>query len=375
LLKKESNQTRYSLLPEDFRDYLLANNFDISVVADKQGYPKLSSQVTKLLYLLADYVSKPPPEKIKVDIRPDPLPKENDINCNDGYFRGTRSKPAHIIDVILFGYELDLLEIRLFELYEVVDEIVIWEGGFSQRGDRKPLLFSRNMERFERFSDKIIHIVQDDSDIPHMANPRKENLKPGGNWGNEGRMRDHAIEGYIKYKGGETKVPENHLLITGDLDEIPPAAGIQAFKYCKSPGPTAAFYTTMYRFDLEHITPMKDWNGYWSQPMVTKIGLSYRHSRDHIVPYSLYPGAHLNRCLPPAAISFKSLCLAEDGSVPKNGDIMAEYHNRRCHWLKNAKKPAQWPYPQYVPWFAKVNPERFPYLFPSRHTEFDLKCQ
>lgn len=53
------------------------------------------------------------------------------------------------------------------------------------------------------------------------------------------------MEGYIKFKGGKENVPKDHLLITGDLDEIPSAESIQAFKHCKMPGKTAAFYTTM----------------------------------------------------------------------------------------------------------------------------------
>jgi len=376
-LEKGSSNTTFNTgrsmsksgLPDNFVDHLRANNFNIEEFADENGYPKYSSQVTQMLYLLADYISKPPPAQIKVDERPIPLAAPN---CNDGYFKGKRDKPAYIVDVILFGYELDLLEIRLYELDEVVDQFVIWESGFNQRGDRKPLLFSRNWSRFARFSQKIVHIVQDDSDIPKMHNPRKEKLKPGDNWSNEARMRHHAVEGWVKYLGGESNIPSNHLLITGDLDEMPSGAAIQAFKYCNNAGLTAAFYTTMWRMDLEHLTPMKDWSGYWSQPMITKFGKGYRHSRDHMVPFRLYPGAHMNRCLPPAAIAFKALCLAEDGKVAPNGDIMALYLSRRCRWLGGRKSidPKDWKKPQYVPWFAKANPDRFPYLYPSKYPEY-----
>jgi len=176
----------------------------------------------------------------------------------------------------------------------------------------------------------------------------------------------------VKYLGGKSNIPSNHLLITGDLDEIPSGAAIQAFKYCNNPGLTAAFYTTMWRMDLEHIAPMRDWEGYWSQPTITKFGMKLRNSRDHRVPYRLYPGAHMNRCLPPAALAFKALCLAEDGKFPLNGDIMAFYLSRRCRWLHREKtlKPKLWRKPQYIPWFAEANPDRFPYLYPSRYPEY-----
>lgn len=368
-----SSGSSSGVYPLNFHDYLVANEFDIKGFAKKDGYPRLSSEVTKVLYLLADYVSIPPPEEVKVDIRPEPLPRVDDINCNDGYFRGRRSKPAPIIDVIFFGYELDLLEIRLFELEEVVDEFVIWEGGFNQRGDRKPLLFSQNWERYSRFAHKIIHIVQDDSDIPNIKG-HKENLKSGNNWSNERRMRFHAIEGYIKFKGGEENIPSDHLLISGDLDEIPSATSIQAFKYCNKPGKTAAFYTTMWRIDLEHIAVMSDYNGYWSQPMISQIGLGYRWIQQNRVPWKNYRGAHMNRCLPPAALAFKELCLAEEGRVPSTWDLHHEYLIKRCQWLvtRKAIHASKWAKPKYIPWFAVANPGRFPYLFPSQCPKFDL---
>lgn len=360
--------------PADFRDYLAVNKFDVEGFANKKGYPTLSSEVTKVLYLLADYVSIPPPVEIKVDTRPKPLPPVREINCDDGYFKGNRPTPAHIIDVILFGYELDLLEIRLFELAEVVDEFIIWEGAFNQRGDRKPLIFNRNWERFSNlpFSHKIIHIIQDDSDILNVNH--KEELSNGPNFSNEARKRFHAIDGYTKFKGGEDNIPSDHLLITGDLDEIPSAESIQAFKYCKKPGETASFYTTMWRFDLEHIVVMPDYHGYWSQPMITKIGLSYRHSRKHIVPYDKYRGAHMNRCLPPAQLVFKDLCMSGGGMEPFTWELHQEYLLQRCHWFEHKKPPtapSKWHKPKYLPWFAVANPDRFPYLFPSRHPEFD----
>jgi len=168
------------MYPSDFREYLAENKFDIEGFVEVDGFPKLSSEVTKVLYLLGDYISIPPLVEIKVDSRPVPLPRVDMIDCSDGYFNGRRSKPAHIVDIILFAYELDLLEIRLFELDDVVDEFVIMESGFSNRIDRKPILFRRNWLRYSRFAHKIIHIVQDDTDLP-STKVREEKLKSGSN--------------------------------------------------------------------------------------------------------------------------------------------------------------------------------------------------
>ena len=50
-----------------------------------------------------------------------------------------RAQPATIIDFVPFGYDVDLLEIRLLENYDAVDVFVIYETMFTQRGIRKPL--------------------------------------------------------------------------------------------------------------------------------------------------------------------------------------------------------------------------------------------
>ena len=46
-----------------------------------------------------------------------------------------------IIDFIPFGYDIDLLEVRLHETYPVVDWYVIYESSRTQSGWKKPLYF------------------------------------------------------------------------------------------------------------------------------------------------------------------------------------------------------------------------------------------
>lgn len=56
-----------------------------------------------------------------------------------------------VVDLIIFSYELDLLEVRLLELWDVVDFFFITESSHAHSGVGKPLFFARNMKRFERF--------------------------------------------------------------------------------------------------------------------------------------------------------------------------------------------------------------------------------
>ena len=87
------------------------------------------------------------------------------LNCGDELYHGvltgeTLSTPRLIVDFIPFGYDIDKLEIRFYELYDVVDAFVIYEQPMTLKGIPKPLFFDivRNQSRFINFTDKIIHI-------------------------------------------------------------------------------------------------------------------------------------------------------------------------------------------------------------------------
>lgn len=67
-----------------------------------------------------------------------------------------------VYDCFTFFNELDLLEIRLNTLDSVVDRFVLVEANKTFSNMEKPLYFKENEGRFEKFKDKIIHIVVED---------------------------------------------------------------------------------------------------------------------------------------------------------------------------------------------------------------------
>ena len=67
-----------------------------------------------------------------------------------------------IIDCFIFYNELDLLEYRLNILNDVVDYFVIVESTHTFVGKEKVLFFNENKHLFEKFNEKIIHIIVDD---------------------------------------------------------------------------------------------------------------------------------------------------------------------------------------------------------------------
>ena len=77
-----------------------------------------------------------------------------------GMFFLKKPHVPQVYDCFPFFNELELLEVRLGELYDHVDKFVIVECTETYRGKPKPLYYAENKNRFEKFSDKIIHIVK-----------------------------------------------------------------------------------------------------------------------------------------------------------------------------------------------------------------------
>ena len=67
-----------------------------------------------------------------------------------------------IIDCFTFYNEMDLLNYRLNILYNVVDYFIIVESTHTYVGKEKKLFYNDNKHLFEKFNDKIIHIIVDD---------------------------------------------------------------------------------------------------------------------------------------------------------------------------------------------------------------------
>eukprot|EP00401_Gymnodinium_catenatum_P073367 CAMPEP_0117537602 /NCGR_PEP_ID=MMETSP0784-20121206/42052_1 /TAXON_ID=39447 /ORGANISM="" /LENGTH=589 /DNA_ID=CAMNT_0005334199 /DNA_START=59 /DNA_END=1824 /DNA_ORIENTATION=+ len=118
-------------------------------------------------------------------------PPQPQIQCNSTEFHNVFSgrrlqSPAPIVDIIPFGYDLALLELRLLEAYEVVDLFVVSEADATHRGSRKPHFFdaAKDQPRFAHFRDKILHIVRE---VPDSFR-----LHPS-HWSRETRMRGFPL--------------------------------------------------------------------------------------------------------------------------------------------------------------------------------------
>ena len=109
-----------------------------------------------------------------------------------------------VFDCVPFYDELDILEIRLNVLDGVVDYFVLVESSRTFSGNKKPLYFSKNKQRFSKFLNKIRHIVIDDSEYEEDLNI----------WQREFDQKNAVFRGIHGCN-------KEDFVIVSDVDEIP----------------------------------------------------------------------------------------------------------------------------------------------------------
>lgn len=114
-------------------------------------------------------------------------------------------------DCFTFFNELDVLEIRLQEMWDVTDYFVITESNLSHSGKSKTYHLLDNWERFKPYADKIRRI--DVNDMPETKD----------SWVRE-KFQRLCID-----RGVTDRQPED-IIIVSDLDEIPRAEAVDMIK-------------------------------------------------------------------------------------------------------------------------------------------------
>jgi len=118
------------------------------------------------------------------------------------------SRPL-VIDCFPFHDELDMLEMRLTELYEAVDRFVIVEADATHQDRPKPSYYLDNDERFASWADKIVHVWA--TGLPTLAGAPDP-------WARELAQREHIATGLERIG-----VAGHDIILQSDVDEIPRA--------------------------------------------------------------------------------------------------------------------------------------------------------
>lgn len=106
-----------------------------------------------------------------------------------------------VIDGFTFNDELDMLELRLNELYEHIDRFILVESTTTFTGKQKPLYFAESKNRFQSFLDKITHVIVNDT--PEASNP----------WEREYHQRNAIVRGLADFDVSD-------MIFISDVDEI-----------------------------------------------------------------------------------------------------------------------------------------------------------
>ncbi|KAI8341427.1 glycosyltransferase family 17 protein [Chlamydoabsidia padenii] len=124
-----------------------------------------------------------------------------------------------VYDAVIFSVELDLLEIRLAELWDAVDMFIILESNSTFTGTTKPLVFLENQDRFAFAKDKIHHkVIYQDGTLPAGETP----------FYNENAMR-HEMNRVFQ----EVGVTRDDWIIMSDVDEIVRGKTVELITKCQ----------------------------------------------------------------------------------------------------------------------------------------------
>jgi len=142
---------------------------------------------------------------------------------------------SKVYDCFTFFNEYDLLNIRFNELYDEVDFFVIVENPLTFTGNAKPLYFAENKQKYEKFLNKIIHIVGPERKIAKNA------------WERENKQRNDILLGL-------QKADDSDVIIITDLDEIVKKEKIKEIKqFVENEKEPVRLAMKLYRFFINRL--------------------------------------------------------------------------------------------------------------------------
>ena len=137
-----------------------------------------------------------------------------------------------IFDCFMFNDELDLLELRLTELYDYIDIFVIVESNLSFTCRPKSFLFEQTKNRFNKWNTKIRYV-------------KHQSLAHSNPWINENAQRN-AIEDAI------SDAANDDIIIISDVDEIVRPESIQRLIVADKKVQLFGFHMPLFNFKFNY---------------------------------------------------------------------------------------------------------------------------
>lgn len=298
-----------------------------------------------------------------------------------------RKRSNKIIDVMYVGFEMDLVELRFLELYDVVDYFVVTESRYTHSGLAKPLLFARNMhERFARFLPKIYYVPETDVEEAPLL------VKQDVGWDLEKHGREWLFRQVVllfpSWNGDTTFV------ISGDLDEQPSRQSIYQARSCALPQSIYMLGSAFFQYHVGYV-----FHSDWPAPglpyslkfpvLLTLSALRRKIDMSMIRPYHGQPpllnasllGAHMTYFSGLPGSLLKSVSIAEGSKSARRHLFQAvqdpdKFHESLAHrkgdvynrgWVGRIRSTKE-VYPNYrLPWALEAYPERFANILGNFH--------
>jgi len=171
-----------------------------------------------------------------------------------------------IVDCFMFYNEIEILKIRLAEIYDVVDHIILVEATKTHSGKDKPLYYNENKHLFSQYQDKIIHLITDYSEQHEFC----EYIKAT----NEHWYRENYQREYLKVGINQLNLADDDIILTTDCDEIPNCDLLKSIKFGLFPIQNNVVYSLqmmLYYYTIEYTTETK-----WAHPKILNYAMCKR---------------------------------------------------------------------------------------------------
>lgn len=323
------------------------------------------------------------------------------LSCSDypKIFTGNRKNPAKISMMILFSFEADVLEIYLNEIYDYIDKFFIVESEITHNlGVSIPLLWPElsKQERFQKFSDKIVHFVVTKEMINEIHYEREDVDEDIKMWHNERAKEEIRWKFFLEWnKNNSNYFQDEDIIGFGDCDEIPAFYNLILLKKCRNKGNIdIGIWFTFGQVNMYYRSeyPVKDNPNTLGDPTFWTIKTAKDfYFNENKTPsrmrgksdYSLLGGLHYTqyRYIPYLMLKEATMTEADDflpvANIIKKGilneksmkdisyDVFYAYEQeRRDRHKLFSLSPDQLGIPPFiVPWFLNCNRERYSSFF------------
>ncbi|KAG0056094.1 hypothetical protein BGZ83_006355 [Gryganskiella cystojenkinii] len=163
-----------------------------------------------------------------------------------------QGKVPLVYDAIIFSVELDMLEIRMRETWDVVDYFVILESNGTFTGHAKEAVFADNRRRFEWAESKILYQF-----LPLYPLQKGEDA-----WVNEHRMR-RGMTKFLEDSG----IRNGDLATSSDVDETISKRTLELLKYCQWETPEGSIHLRLKNYLYSYEFPVMD-EGIWETSVI-----------------------------------------------------------------------------------------------------------